>query len=141
MNGGQNNNAIGDFSSLSSGNGLTASNPGESDIASLQMDVMAIQNNKALQLDPFINIDPNPIHELIGPHVMFEGANVHIRSGSGTTDDGGTRSGLGNLIIGYNEPPMGLSPGERIAFTLGDRSGAPIFGLRRIDRRTGEYGL
>lgn len=44
---------------------------------------------------------------LAGPHVIFEGANVHIRSGAGSTDedqcvDDGC-SGLGNLIIGYNE--------------------------------------
>ncbi len=37
--------------------------------------------------------------------LIFEGCNVHIRSGSGRTDDGGgpTLRGLGNLIIGYNE--------------------------------------
>lgn len=37
------------------------------------------------------------------PLIIFEGVNVQIRSGLGTTDDGG--SGLGNLIIGYNEIP------------------------------------
>ena len=37
------------------------------------------------------------------PLIIFEGVNVHIRSGLGATDDGG--SGLGNLIIGYNELP------------------------------------
>jgi hypothetical protein len=35
--------------------------------------------------------------------VVFEGCNVHIRSGAGATDDGGVLTGLGNLIIGYNE--------------------------------------
>jgi len=38
---------------------------------------------------------------------------VHIRSGSGTTDDGGALTGLGNLIIGYNEEPLGFAAGER----------------------------
>ena len=37
------------------------------------------------------------------PVIIFEGVNVHIRSGLGATDDGG--SGLGNLIIGYDELP------------------------------------
>jgi hypothetical protein len=36
-----------------------------------------------------------------GNNVYIEGANLHIRSGSGKT--GGARNGLGNLIIGYNE--------------------------------------
>jgi len=42
--------------------------------------------------------------------IFFEGCNVHVRDGSGSTDgnksdEGAEKSGLGNLIIGYNEPP------------------------------------
>lgn len=37
-----------------------------------------------------------------GNNIYFNRANVHIRSGSGKTD--GTVNGLGNLIVGYNEP-------------------------------------
>lgn len=33
--------------------------------------------------------------------IVFDGCNVHVRSGSGATD--GTLNGLGNLIVGYNE--------------------------------------
>jgi hypothetical protein len=36
-----------------------------------------------------------------GDDLYFTGVNVHVRSGSGSTD--GTINGLGNLIIGYNE--------------------------------------
>jgi hypothetical protein len=36
-----------------------------------------------------------------GNDVIFEGCNVHIRSGAGGTD--APVNGLGNLIIGYNE--------------------------------------
>jgi hypothetical protein len=36
-----------------------------------------------------------------GDNLYFTGANLHIRSGSGST--GGTINGLGNLIVGYNE--------------------------------------
>ena len=36
--------------------------------------------------------------------VYFEGANVHITDGSGTTNCGGDCNGFGNLIVGYNEP-------------------------------------
>jgi len=35
--------------------------------------------------------------------VVFSGANVHVRSGSGATDDNGSLTGLGNLIVGYDE--------------------------------------
>ena len=34
--------------------------------------------------------------------LSITGVNVQVVSGSGSTDDGGTLSGLGNLIIGYN---------------------------------------
>ena len=37
----------------------------------------------------------------VGTEVFFDGCNVHVRSGSGSTD--GPLNGLGNLIIGYNE--------------------------------------
>ena len=36
-----------------------------------------------------------------GTDVIFEGCNIHIRSGSGATD--AAINGLGNLIVGYNE--------------------------------------
>jgi len=55
----------------------------------------------ALDLSPFVSVDPNPINGVGGPHVIFTGVNVHIRSGSGMTND---TTNLGNLIIGYNEP-------------------------------------
>lgn len=42
-----------------------------------------------------------------GSEVYFTGCNVHIVSGSGATD--GEINGLGNLIIGYDEPaPVGF---------------------------------
>jgi hypothetical protein len=73
-------------------------------------------------LAPLVSVVPGPINGLAGPHVIFEGANVHIRSGSGTSHDGlfeferfirvdGTPRGLGNLIVGYNEEyPFGPRP-------------------------------
>src|SRR5205085_5001627 len=39
----------------------------------------------------------------IGTDVYFEGCNVHIQSGAGSTS--GAVNGLGNLIVGYNENP------------------------------------
>ncbi len=59
-------------------------------------------------LAPFVSVELGPINGLAGPHVIITGANVHIQSGSGATDDnspgGGSLTGLGNLVVGYNEP-------------------------------------
>jgi hypothetical protein len=61
----------------------------------------------------YLSVNTNVMYGLKGPHVIFTGANVHILSGSGSTDDGMSSvqrpsrrhqpRGLGNLIIGYNE--------------------------------------
>jgi hypothetical protein len=40
-----------------------------------------------------------------GNDVIFEGCNIHIRSGAGATD--AAVNGLGNLILGYNEAAPG----------------------------------
>ena len=54
-------------------------------------------------LQPYVSLDVNPINGVNGPHIIFSGANVHVRSGSGSTDDNNTLTGLGNLIVGYDE--------------------------------------
>jgi hypothetical protein len=73
-------------------------------VATLKTQVAALQAK--LQ---FVTVENGPINSLAGPHLIFTGANVHIRSGSGETDDGDERdlppTGLGNLIVGYNEEP------------------------------------
>jgi hypothetical protein len=56
------------------------------------------------KLEDYIRIDTNSIAGLPGPHVIVEGANLHVRSGSGATGDlGGVLLGLGNVVVGYNE--------------------------------------
>ncbi|PYN90175.1 MAG: hypothetical protein DMD89_33975 [Candidatus Rokuibacteriota bacterium] len=93
-------------------------------VGTLQSKVMAIANDGALgPLGTYVKVvDTGSINGLTGPHVIFEGANVHIRSGSGFTDDNTTQAafgvsffgdasgtpsetltGRGNLIIGYDE--------------------------------------
>jgi hypothetical protein len=57
----------------------------------------------ATVLDPFVSVEPGGLNGLAGPHVIFSGANFHIRSGSGKTDD---NTGLGNLVIGYDEDEL-----------------------------------
>ncbi|NUM52361.1 MAG: hypothetical protein HUU46_01835 [Candidatus Hydrogenedentes bacterium] len=51
----------------------------------------------------YISVKQDPINGLAGPHVIFEDCNVHVRSGSGDTEDSSGLTGRGNLIVGYNE--------------------------------------
>ncbi len=58
----------------------------------------------------FVRVESESINGLVGPHWIFEGVNVHVRSGSGSThgpcpNDPNCRvsRGLGNLVVGYNE--------------------------------------
>lgn len=53
----------------------------------------------------YVAVEPDNIHGINGPHVLFTGTNVHIRTHRGYTEDFG--SGSGNLIIGYNEDLTG----------------------------------
>lgn len=80
-------------------------------VASLQKQLDAA--NSALALAPFVQVDRDPQDGVAGPHITFKGANIHIVSGSGTTDDHGASTGLGNLIIGYDEPPPALGSTDR----------------------------
>jgi len=102
----------------------------ESQIATLQSQFAAVQSNHALLLGPFVNVDPNPEIGVIGPNIVFSGANIHIVSGSGATNDNFSATGLGNLIIGYNEDPQFYfdeSPGDDLPLSPlnpGDRGGS-----------------
>jgi hypothetical protein len=70
-------------------------------VATLRSQVATLQAQQApLQ---FMMVEDGPINGLAGPHLIITEVNVHIRSGSNATDDGGTPTGLGNLVIGYNE--------------------------------------
>lgn len=77
----------------------------QAQIIVLQKQMAALQSNNALKLAPFVTVDPNPQVGVRGPNITFSGANIHIVSGSGATNDNGNPFGLGNLIIGYNEDP------------------------------------
>jgi hypothetical protein len=86
--------------------------------SSLQTQLAAVQSNHALLLGPFVSVDPNPEIGVAGPNITFAGANIHIVSGSGSTYDNSNSTGLGNLIIGYDEDPSlafgnPLEPGDR----------------------------
>ena len=79
--------------------------------ATLQSQLAAVQSNHALLLGPFVNVDPNPEIGVIGPNIIFSGANIHIVSGSGATNETASPTGLGNLIIGYDEDPSTAGEG------------------------------
>jgi hypothetical protein len=103
----------GDISALT--NQLTAL---QTTVSALQHQVASLQKqlndaNSALALAPFVLVDRNPQDGVAGPHITFKGANIHIVSGSGATDDHGASTGLGNLIVGYNEPPPALGDADR----------------------------
>ncbi len=86
-------------------------------VNTLQTQLIQVKANPALALGPYIAVDPNPENGLAGPHVIFYGANVHILSGSGQTQD---TTGLGNLVIGYNEDSR--NPGEIDAHRTGSHN-------------------
>ena len=89
--------------------------------ATLQSQLAAVQSNHALLLGPFVNVDPNPEIGVVGPNITFSGANIHIVSGSGMTNDNLAPTGLGNLIIGYDEDPVLF---DRSPLNTGDRGGS-----------------
>jgi FtsZ-binding cell division protein ZapB len=93
----------------------------QSSNTTLQKQLATVQSNHALLLGPFVNLDPNPEIGVRGPNITFRGANIHIVSGSGRTDDNGNRTGLGNLIIGYDEDPRMVLPNP---LQPGDRGGS-----------------
>ncbi len=120
----------------------------QTQIAALQTRIATLESRPAggggggvPDLERYVSIDPNPINGVNGPHIIFRGVNVHIQSGSGSTTD---MTGLGNLIIGYNEtdPAVGLPRngshnlvgGQMNSFSS---SGGMVFGLRNAIR--GQY--
>jgi hypothetical protein len=77
----------------------------QDNITALQGNVTTLETKTAdiIPLGKYIKIDTNLINGVKGPHILITGVNVHVRSGSGFTNDNGGLTGLGNLIIGYNE--------------------------------------
>jgi len=77
-------------------------------VAALQTQVNTLQNQlssanaqNALALGQFMTVDTkDTLNGLKPPHIIVTGANVHLRSGSAQTVD---NTGLGNLVIGYDE--------------------------------------
>ena len=115
----------------------------QADIVALQGRVRTLeakQSGGVPNLEKYVTIDTNPINGVAGPHILITGANVHVRSGSGATDDrlsvGESLTGLGNLIIGYNEPnttgPVRTGSHNLVggSFNAFSSTGGLVFGLR-----------
>lgn len=128
---------------------LAALQTAQSQITTLQTKVAALEaagsgGAGGASFAKYITVDPNPINGVNGPHLIFTGVNVHIRSGSGVTDDGGNPSGLGNLILGYNEVDP-ANPAQRngshnlVGGTMNSFSsfGGVVLGFR--NRLSGQY--
>jgi hypothetical protein len=89
-------------------------------------------------LAKYLRIEPGVVNGLKGPHVIFHDVNLHVESGSGVTAEA-VPTGLGNLIVGYNEMPMptggsrvgshNLVVGPSHAFTS---TGGAVFGHNNL---------
>lgn len=128
---------------------LTALQTAQGQITTLQSRIALLESRPAgggsgPDLSRYITIDPNPINGVNGPHLLITGVNVHIRSGSQTTEDGGTPRGLGNLIIGYNEtdPDVVVPRNGSHNLVMGQMNGFSSVGgavLGHMNRITGKY--
>jgi hypothetical protein len=63
-------------------------------------------------LATYVTVDTGTVNDLAGPHIIFTGANLHIRSGH-FSGNSYIQNGRGNLILGYNEPSDSTFPAER----------------------------
>lgn len=113
----------------------------------------------------YVSVIEGEINGVVGPHFVLDGVNVHVQSGAGSTGEGCSgqnfdcldRTGLGNLIIGYNEPREPwidvIEGGTYVAQQTGgayastadlcaaDPGFRDIDGFPLCDRREGSHGL
>jgi hypothetical protein len=59
-----------------------------------------------LAIAPYVSLHTEVMNYVKGPNIVFQGANVHVRSSSVENDN----SGLGNLIVGWDDVPGGTLP-------------------------------
>jgi hypothetical protein len=99
-----------------------------------------------LALANYLTVYTGTLDGMAGPHIIFTGANVHVRSGSYATDDWGSLTGLGNLIVGYNEEPtsMGIGRGGSHNLVLGSKNQYSSYGgmvAGRDNKISGDYAV
>ena len=59
-----------------------------------------------LALAPYVSLTTATMSGVVGPNIVFQNCNVHVRSTTNETDS----SHLGNLIVGWNDLPGGALP-------------------------------
>jgi hypothetical protein len=106
-----------------------------------QEQLATAQSNHALLLGLFVNVDPNPEIAVIRPNTIFSGANIHIISASGRTDENGNLTGLGNLILGYDEDPGNSLTGDSTFFNLDNIKLSNLRSLLLPSDRSGSHNL
>jgi len=57
----------------------------EATVSILNTRLAALEANPIFALGEYVTVNRNTLNGLKGPHVIFTGANVHVRSGSGST--------------------------------------------------------
>jgi hypothetical protein len=62
-----------------------------------------------LAIAPYVSLKSETLNGVVGPNIVFQGANVHVRSTTGETD----ASGTGNLIVGWDQAPTSPAAGYR----------------------------
>jgi len=90
----------------------------------LRRRINRLESNPVLELGPFVSIESADLNERSGPHVLLTGVNLHVRSGSGFTDDEGQLRELGNVIVGYNERRRGVCSSTGSGLTIVQRCAA-----------------
>jgi len=90
----------------------------------LRRRINRLESNPVMELGPFVSIESADLNELSGPHVLLTGVNLHVRSGSGFTDDEGQLRELGNVIVGYNERRRGVCSSTGSGLTIVQRCAA-----------------
>ena len=53
------------------------------EVRSLKLRVFAMEASSVMALAPFVTVDPHPELGMVGPNIIFHGANVHIRAEAG----------------------------------------------------------
>lgn len=84
----------------------------QANVTSLNTTVAGIAANPVLTLSwlpTYLSLDSKAENGLAGPNIVFQKCNVHVKSSSSESDT----SGLGNLIVGWDDNPVNTPSGYR----------------------------
>ena len=75
--------------------------------------IAALQNSNVMALNPYLSVTAvgpsGAVNGVIGPNIVFKGANLQIKSPTSESDTSGT----GNLIVGWDDNPYSPPSGYR----------------------------